>query len=404
MAKGSIEKRGKNSWRLTVELGTDGQGERDFERKTIRVEDPDLLRAPRRLQNHLDEELVKFKMEVEAGLYIRPEKLTFKAFVEIWIKKFVEVDLEEKTQGNYKFHVERRIIPYFGQKHMDKIKTLHITDYLDYLRTPEASLKKNGKPLGSATIVYNYRVLRSIFAKAVEWRVLKENPMNGVKKPKEDDVKEMEYYEEKEIEDLFIVLEEEPLEVRVLIMLAVTTGMRRGELAGLEWKNINLDEGYIDIKQTIPMLKKGVPVIKGPKNKQSNRKIALSAATIEELKLYRTEWKKMKLKLGDKWTAQKGMEFLFCQLSGHPSDPQRLTKRWIDFYRKHNLKPIRLHDLRHTSVSWMIFKKVHSEAIAKRVGHTNTKMLEIYGHIFKSVDKAAADVFEDMFKPTRKSQ
>src|SRR5687767_14188302 len=58
MAKGSIEKRGKNSWRLTVELGTDGQGERDFERKTIRVEDPDLLRAPRRLQNHLDEELV----------------------------------------------------------------------------------------------------------------------------------------------------------------------------------------------------------------------------------------------------------------------------------------------------------------------------------------------------------
>lgn len=252
--------------------------------------------------------------------------------------------------------------------------------------------------------MYNYRVLRSIFAKAVEWRVLKENPMSGVKKPKEDDVKEMEYYEEKEIEDLFIALEEEALEVRILIMLAVTTGMRRGELAGLEWKNINLDEGYIDIKQTIPMLKKGVPVIKGPKNKQSNRKIALSAATIEELKLYRTEWKKMKLKLGDKWTAPKGMEFLFCQLSGHPSDPQRLTKRWIDFYRKHSLKPIRLHDLRHTSVSWMIFKKVHSEAIAKRVGHTNTKMLEIYGHIFKSVDKAAAEVFEDMFKPSRKSQ
>ncbi|WP_410511433.1 hypothetical protein PaeBR_15230 [Paenibacillus sp. BR2-3] len=80
MEKGNIEQRGKNSWRLTVELGYDAQGERDFERKTIRVKDPELQRAPRRLQNHLDEELVKFKMEIESGHYIRPEKLTFSKF------------------------------------------------------------------------------------------------------------------------------------------------------------------------------------------------------------------------------------------------------------------------------------------------------------------------------------
>ncbi|AIQ63882.1 hypothetical protein PSTEL_13105 [Paenibacillus stellifer] len=400
MAKGSIEKRGKSSWRLTVELGTDASGERDVERKTIRVEDPELLRAPRRLQNYLDEELVKFKMEVEAGHYIRPEKLTFQAFTEKWVQKFVEPELEEKTQGNYKFHVDRRILPYFGSMHMDKIKTMHITDYLDYLRTPEACLKKDGKALGSATIVYNYRVLSSIFSKAVEWKVLKENPMTGVKKPRENDVREMEYYDEQEIQLLFAALEDEAIDVRVLITLAITTGMRRGELAGLEWKNIDLQNGVIDIKQTVPMLKDGKPVIKGPKNKASKRSISLSPSVINELKLYRTEWRKMKLKLGDKWTAPTDQEFLFCRTNGEPSDPQRLTKRWIAFHRKHVLKPIRLHDLRHTSVSWMIFKKIHSEAIARRVGHTNTKMLEIYGHIFKSVDKAAAEAFDDMFKPT----
>lgn len=401
MAKGSIEKRGKNSWRLTVELGYDAQGERDFERKTIRIEDPELLRAPRRLKNYLDDELVKFKMEIESGHYISPEKLTFGKFIEKWIVKFVEQELEEKTKIGYKFHTERRILPYFKNMHMEKIKTLHITDYLEYLRTPEASLNKGGKPLGSATIVYNYRVLRSIFSKAVEWRVLKENPMTGIKKPREDDIKEMEVYDEKEIKLLFAALQDEPSHIRILITLAVTTGMRRAELAGLEWKNIDLVNGTIDIKQTVPLFKDGLPVIKGPKNKQSKRQIALAPSVVDELKLYRTEWAKMKLQLGDKWTAN-DWEFIFCRTNGIPCDPERLTSRWIAFHRKHGLKPIRLHDLRHTSISWMIYKKIHSKAIAKRAGHTDTKMLEIYGHIFESVDKAAANVFDDMVKPAKR--
>lgn len=401
MAKGSIEQRGKNSWRLTVELGYDAQGERDFERKTVRVEDPELLRAPRRLQNYLDEELIKFRMEIESGHYIRLEKLTFSKFIEKWLAKFVENELEEKTKISYRFHTERRILPYFKDMHMDKIKTLHITDYLDYLRTPEATINKDGKLLGSATIVYNYRVLRSIFAKAVEWRVLKENPMIGIKKPPEDDVQEMEVYDEKEIQMLFDALEDEPSHIRIQIVLAVTTGMRRSEIAGLDWKNIDLLDGTINIKQTVTMYKDGAPVIKGPKNKNSKRVISIPPSVVDELKAYRLEWAKMKLQLGDKWVAN-DWEFLFCRTNGYPSDPERLTKRWIAFHRNHGLKAIRLHDLRHTSISWMIYKKVHSSAIAKRAGHTNTKMLEIYGHIFESVDKAAADVFDDMVKPGKR--
>lgn len=218
---------------MVAELGYDAQGKRVQERKTVKVDDPTLLRAPRRLQDYLDAELVKFQMEVDAGHYVRPEKITFETFIKKWITKFVENELEEKTKISYKFHTERRILPYFKAMHMEKIKTLHITDYLDYLRTPEASINKKGKPLGSATIVYNYRVLRSIFAKAVEWRVLKENPMIGVKKPREDDIKEMEVYDEKEIELLFAALQDEPSHIRLLITLAVTTGMRRAELAGL---------------------------------------------------------------------------------------------------------------------------------------------------------------------------
>lgn len=399
----SVQKRGKNSWRLIVELGYDAHGIRIQEKKTIRVDDPYLLRAPKRLDEYLNDELVKFKMEVEAGTYIRPEKMTFEAFVEKWISKFVNVDLEEKTKENYIHHTKKRILPYFGHMHLDRIKTMHINDFIESLRLPEARRDGQSKPLGSATIVYNYRVLRSIFSKAAEWRVLKENPMIGIKKPKEDDVREMEVYNEQEIASLFHALKDEPLHLRVLVTLAITTGMRRGEIAGLEWKHIDLQNGTIEIKQTIPKMKDSEPVIKGPKNKKSIRKIALSPALVQELEAYRSEWRKTRFQIEDKWEGGK-YEFLFCHLNGKPHDPQRLTKRWIEFHRYNNLKPIRLHDLRHTSASWMIFKKVHSEAIAKRLGHSNTKMLEIYGHIFESVDKAAAEVFDDMMSPTKRGK
>lgn len=397
----SYEKRGKKSWRLTVELGYDANGERIRERKTIKVDEPAILRAPKRLEDHLNLELAKFQLAVEAGNYINPEKMTFNSFLDKFVNEFVLIDLEITTQDNYQFHINKRIRPYFGSMYMNQIKTLHLTHYLNvYLRSPEARLDGKTDPLGSATIIYNYRVLRSIFDKAVEWNVLKEedNPMKDIKKPKEDDIEEKQFYDEKEIKLLFKALEKEPIHIRVFIMLAVTTGMRRGEMAGLEWKNIDLDNGIINIIQTIPKFKNGQPIIKGPKNKKSKRKIAISPAMIEELKLYKQKWESDRDLSGDKWQGG-AYEFIFYRTHGLPSDPQRLTKRWIAFHRKHQLKPIRLHELRHTSVSWMIFKKVHLEAIARRVGHSNTKMMEIYGHIFESVDKAASSVFDDMINP-----
>lgn len=397
----SIQKRGERSWRLTVELGYDASGKRLQEKKTIKVEDPALLRAPKRLQNYLETELVKFQLEVEAGNYMKPEKMTFGAFVKKWIQDFVEVDLQETTKGNYKFHVDKRILPFFGSMYMEQIKALHVNDFLDSLRKPGARIDGKDKPLGSATIVYNFRVLKSIFTKAVEWKVIKENPMSGIKKPKEDDVKEMEVYNEKESAELIKALQSEPVHISVFIMLAFTTGMRRAEIAGLEWKHVDLKNGIISIEQTIPKFVDGEPVIKEPKNKKSKRKIALTPAMLEMLKSYSLEWRKNRLKLSDKWNGG-DREFLFCRFDGSPSDPHRLTKRWIAFHREHNLKPIRLHDLRHTAASIMISKNVHSHAIAKRLGHSNTKMLEIYGHIFESVDKAAADVFEDIITSAKK--
>ena len=106
-----------------------------------------VLRAPKRLENFLDTELRRFQIEVEAGNYVRLEKTTFEAFVEKWISRFVNVDLEEKTKDNLSIIPAAAFYPISAICILIQIKTMHINDYMGYLRTPAARLDGKGKPL-----------------------------------------------------------------------------------------------------------------------------------------------------------------------------------------------------------------------------------------------------------------
>lgn len=383
-----VQKRSKGSYRLIVDLGYDAQGNRIRRTKTVKTS----------RKTDAEEELAKFIVEVKSGAYVAPEKLKFEDFIKRWDDHFVS-KLEVTTQFNYRYQVNRRILPYFKAMYMDQVTTLHILEFMKHLEKPD----KKGKIPGPATLVFLYRILRSIFSKAVIWNVISVNPMIGVEKPKENEPS-LAYYDESEITALFTALEDKPTHLRVLITLAVTTGMRRGEMAGLEWKHINFDAKTAHIVITIPKFDKGEPIMKPPKNGKT-RKIALSDSVLTELRIFyeerQVEKKKCAALKKDLWR-DGAFDFLFCHLNGKPYDPQRLTKRWIEFHRAHGLKPIRLHDLRHTSVSWMIFKNVHAKAIAQRIGHKNIKTtMSVYAHVFDSVDQATAAVFDDITQPKK---
>ncbi|MFJ2042180.1 tyrosine-type recombinase/integrase [Paenibacillus taichungensis] len=396
----SIQKRGKSSFLLVVEVGEDTKGKRDKHTKTIRVEES-LLKTPKKLRDHLNEELMKFKIEVESGVYIRLDKMKFSNFVDEWIKKFLEKHLESTSQLNYLFHLNKRILPYFGHMQINKIKPLHIESYLDELsksKKEKHSTQEEDK-LGSATLVYNFRVLRSIFIKATEWKVIQQNPMDGVKKPKEIQ-KEVEVYSEDEVSILFDLLENEELFFQALIYLATTTGMRRAELLGLEWKHIDFKNGIIDIKQSIPMFKDGVPVIKDPKNKGSKRRVVIPRIVLNKLEEFKKKSQKDQLSSEDTWLGGEH-RFLFAHENGIPYYPHNLTDRWMAFHKKnkqHGLKYIRLHDLRHTSATLLINSGVHAKIISSRLGHSKIgTTMNVYGHVIESADRTAAEKFEGLF-------
>lgn len=388
---GYIEKRGERSWRLNVDVGYDANGKRDMRRKTIRINDKALLRTTKKLADYLELELAKFRMDVEAGTYVSPGQTKFSDFIDTWMERHVKLDLTEKTRLNYNHHIKKRIKPWFGHMRIDQIKALHIRDFLDHMRTNESD--STGKPVSDATIIYTYRVLRSIFRSATEWQVIKENPMSTIKKPKDGTKSEMKFYDEHDLEKLFIALQQEPVQTQVIVMLAVMGGLRRAEIAGLEWKHIDTEKRVLTVEQSIPMYMNGEPLIKAPKTQKSVRRIAIPNTLIETLEEYKKEWFELRDKIPHTYPG----EFLLCHECGTPYDPQWITERWAILREKHNLKRIRLHDLRHTAATWMIAQGVHPKAIANRLGHANIKTtMDVYGHIIESVDQAAASVFDHM--------
>lgn len=125
-----IQKRGKNSWRLVVDAGWDANGKRIRRTKTIRIEDEALLKTTKKLQDYLNAELVKFKMEVEAGEYIAPQKMTFADFVEEWRAKYAEKKLAPLTLETYLSLLSQHVIPAIGHMRIDTIKPMHLVTLL----------------------------------------------------------------------------------------------------------------------------------------------------------------------------------------------------------------------------------------------------------------------------------
>lgn len=389
----SIEKRGTNSWRLVVEAGYDTKGKRLKRYKTIKIEDPALLKTTKRLKDYLQDELVKFKIEVEAGEYIAPEKMTFEFFVKEWATKYASTHLAEKTLYTYQSNLKNRILPTFGHLRLDQIKPLHIVRFIDSL-SKEGTLQGFRKGnLSTGTIEINHRILKNIFSRAVEWKLIKQNPVAGIKKPIVKH-KEVIPYDETEVKELLLALQKEPIHWRVMITLALTTGLRRGELLGLEWKHIDLNTGIIDVVQSVSMSSGGVAHVKEPKTKNSKRKVVLPASMLEEMREYYLDKMEERDKIGDRWQGGK-YSFVFCHPDGKAFHQERPYLWFRNFIKKNNLRYIRFHDLRHTSATLLINQGVHAKIISERLGHGNINTtMNIYGHVLRSADQSAADKFE----------
>ncbi len=334
---------------------------------------------------------MKFQTEVEAGEYIAPDKMSLFSFHEVWCEKYGQKHLEVKTLETYDFMLKNHILPRIGACRISDLKPIHIMNLLDEL-SREGS-RKDGKSggLASSSIRFVHRILKDIFERAVEWRVIKLNPVSAVKRPKIQD-REVDVYDEHEVEVLFHALENEPIHWRLMITLALTTGLRRGELLGLEWRHVDLQQGTIDVIQSLSH-SRGVNILKEPKTKNSKRKIAIPDSLLEDLRAYYVHAAQLRKMLGDHWQGGEGFHVFFSE-TGKPFYHTAPGTWFRRFVQRVGLKRIRFHDLRHTSATLLINQGVHAKIISSRLGHADIRTtMNIYGHALRSADHAAANTF-----------
>ncbi|PJN53626.1 hypothetical protein PAEVO_03460 [Paenibacillus sp. GM2FR] len=410
------EPRGENSWRLTISLGKGPNGKKIRKRKTVTVEDPAILKSKKKLDQYLNEEWLKFKIEVEAGAYIDASKMKFSDFVNEWREKYASnpKNLSPTTLEIYEVHIKSRIIPAFGHMRIDQINAMKIVTFLNNLEKPGSRLDGREDPLDASTIGYIYRVLKNIFARADEWNVIKENPMNGLSKPKEKDAKTKmleqrknpQFYDEKEAQLVVDALYKESRKWRLLILGSMIGGCRRGELIALEWQFVNFEDGYIEIDNNIPLTKDGKAVEKAPKSTASYRTIDMPDWYIDELKTYYREWLLEKKHLGTKWLGE-DRQFVFHNGKGQPYYYKHPSRWWERFCKRHDIRYIKFHGLRHSMGTLLLEDEDESNfdsiliAIQRRIGHARLSTTsDIYVHVTKKVKQRTAGKFDKFSRKT----
>src|SRR5690606_5134469 len=165
----------------------------------------------------------------------------------------------------YELHIQNHILPALGHYRLDELKPMHIITFLSDLYKPGARKDGRGDQLSSRSIQYIYAVLRSILAQAAVWKVIPENPMQNIPKPKAEKPR-AQYYETEEVEYIIEKLYELPDTWRLLFLTAILGGLRRGELVALQWKHVDFENCAIHVERSISLMRNGKVFEEGTKN------------------------------------------------------------------------------------------------------------------------------------------
>ena len=394
---GSIEKRGKNSYRLTVSEGFDLNGKPMIHRKTVHGTKKDA-----------EVELAKFVTEVQNGLVIDGKSLKFSEFTEIWKRDYGSKELAPSTYKRYCRMLETRLLPYFGHFYINKIKPTDIMKFYDLLEKDTQLVRKKGnngsktkKPLSGKTILEHHRLLRAMLHKAVYWQLVVSNPAERVQPPKARKPKRKSYDDEQTkilLENLEL-LSSEDTKYKVAIILTVFTGVRLGELMGLEWQDVDFKNGIISINRSSQYLSDMGVFTKVPKTESSIREIAIPEFIISLLEEYKLWYEEQKSVYGELWT---NSDRLFVQADGKPMHPSTISKWFVKYVGQIGLPVINFHGLRHTNASLLVAQNIDIAVISARLGHAQiSTTLDFYVHPLLSHNRKAGYALENLLLPTR---
>ena len=373
-----IRKRNNGAYTLSVAVGYDECGKQLVKTKTVLVNS----------RREAEKEYVTFAAEVQKGAITYSGKCRLREYAHEWFDSYCKKKLAPKTQAAYWNHIEKRIIPELGHVELKELRPQHILRFVAILE--EGKIRFDGRPgkLSAQSAIYCFRVLSSMLQDAVQWQLIPFNPCMKVKPPSTVRHKAP-TYDERNVEKMLASLTNEPLKYRTIIMLALDSGLRLGELMGLQWRDIDFDTAVLNVQRSNQAMKGRGIYTKKPKTEMSIREIAMSDNMVELLKQY-YEWQEgQKTCLGNQW---KDEDWVFTQWNGLPMYPTTPSAWFREFLQRHNLPHIPFHALRHLSATLLIAFGVPLKNVSSRLGHADIRTTaNIYTTALQSVDRQAAN-------------
>jgi integrase len=231
--------------------------------------------------------------------------------------------------------------------------------------------------------------MHRVFGHAVKWGIIANNPVSAADPPAVERM-EIEILSPEQVTTLLHGLRDRPL--YPIAILGLATGMRRGELVALRWKDVDLDGGKIRIEQSLEQTNAGLR-FKSPKTKASRRAVTIPPCIVSELRAHWHQQQEQRLALG-LGRASDG-DLVFARCVGSPWPPDSLSSDWARALRALNLPIVTFHAPRHTHVSQMIASGLDVVTVSRRIGHSNpTVTLGVYAHLFGNTDERAASAVE----------
>lgn len=324
---------------------------------------------------------------IDDGLTYEKAHLTLKDFMERYLASS-KSSLRPKTWHQYSQIARDHILPELGKR---KLVDLHP----DLVQTLYDKLLMAG--IGVRTVRLTHSVLRRCLNQAVKLGIIQSNPTAAASPPKAEH-KEMKFFNEAQAQQLIITAMAKEDRYTALYQLALTTGMRQGELLGLQWKDINWDRKTIHIQRQLARVPGGALGFSQLKTKSSVRTISLGTATISILKEHHRQQFHEVEQMGARWQE---FDLVFPTSSGTPTNHSNIYYRsYKPLLKDAGLPQIRFHDLRHTAASLMLNHGVPILIVSKRLGHAQPSItLDVYGHIMPNMQEEAASIMDDIITP-----
>lgn len=364
--KGHIESTGKGKWRVVVEANRDSA---TGKRKRI-------IRRVRGRKTDAEELLTQLLTELKQGTYVELSKITVAEWLNIWLHEYKRQNLRPTTWESYEVIIRNHLVPAIGALPLQTLRPEHLQRLYN---------KKTEAGLSAQTVHHIHKVIHGALKQAVKNKLIQHNPSEAATLPRIKQ-REIRTLTPEEQAKFLEVLGDDRLGTAFFVLLG--TGMRRGELLGLQWENVDLNESIIFVRRELVWTKNG-PVFQEPKTEKSYRVVPLPVPVWEALKQH-----KEKIEAEGNYRPSAPA---FCTINGNYIIPRNFNRKFYELCRKAGIKGVNLHALRHTFATRLLEQGVNIKVVQELLGHSKiSTTADIYSHVVMGVKRQAVSRLDNL--------